>query len=1040
MNIKRILANRITHSVRNHIKWKVVDAIIDFKTGETLQIEVPEHWSDTAANILASKYLRKAGVPNLIGFPASKNEDAIPDWLKARLPLPGADFGGETSAHQVFHRLAGHWTYTGWKHGYFEQKDKTNAFVSEKNAEENARAFYDEIYTMLALQMAAPNSPQWFNCGLWWAYGIEGDDTGSWRISNDGTTVQPTTNSYEFPQLHACFINKLEDNLVDKDGILDLLAREARIFKFGSGAGTNFSILRGKEEKMSGGGKSSGLMSFLKIFDVSADAIQSGGTTRRAARMVCVDANHPEIEDFITWKSREERKARAMQRGSASLSAEDDGPIYSADWEGEAIKTVSGQNANNSIRILDEFLKRVDNNESWNLINRVDRTIAKTLLARDLWNLICKSAWESADPGVQFHDTINRWHTCKTDGQINASNPCSEYMFLDDTGCNLASLNLTKFSNEKGEFQIDLFEHCVRLWTMVLDISVQMGSYPSKSIAENTRKYRTLGLGYANAGGLLMRLGIPYDSDKGRDLIGSITALIQGTSLDTSNELANELGPFPRWTENANSMINVIEMHARATSELPGSLIRNQATMKYAGNYTKGGFRNAQVSVIAPTGTISLVMDCETSGIEPELALRKGKKLAGGGSMSLGNSAVEPGLIALGYKGHERNLIMTYISQHSTVEGCPDIKPEHLAVFDCANAPDGFTRCLRPEVHILMMAAAQPFISGAISKTVNLPSSATVEDFDRIYRMAHQLGLKSVAAYRDKSKTAQPLSAGIKSKFEEAMQKHGDALLKHALKTVTETSDATRLLDQAKEAAYKAGWNDREDELITATKRIFPEKPPFPPTLRGHRAPLPFRVEGGYRQKVRINGETVYIRTGEYSDGRLAEIWLTHAREGSTARAYLEGFAKTISIGLQYGVPLEEYVEAFLHTKFEPSGFVENHERIKQTSSIFDYLVRDLAIHYLKRDDLGEIRPEEQVRKELDERFSNLNAMSFVVPPEIPEPKLGSSDYIFSADEPKRMVPRRESSGRLCGKCGHTMRQTGSCYTCPNCGENTGCG
>lgn len=774
--------------------------------------------------------------------------------------------------------------------------------------------------------------------------------------------------------VHNCYIQPISDDLVNSGGIMDLWTREAKLFKFGSGTGTNFSNIRGKDESLKGGGKSSGLMSFLKIGDQAAGAIKSGGTTRRAAKMVCLDLDHPEIEDFVEWKMREERKALAMYEGSKLLAERDGGPIYSIGWEGEAINTISGQNSNNSIRITDEFLRCVDDDKDWDLINRTDGKIHKTIKARELWQKICRAAWASADPGVQFHDTINRWHTCANDGKINASNPCGEYNFVDNTACNLASLNLVKFLNPDNSFNISKFEHATWLWTIVLDISVSMANYPSREIAKGSWKYRTLGLGYANLGGLLMRKGLSYDSLAGRRLAAAITNLMHATSLHCSNDLARELGAFPQFEANRNQFKNVLNMHHIASQNRTGVLEADQISHIANHNHyglikqNKDGFRNAQVTLLAPTGTISYLMDCDTTGIEPEFALVKTKLLAGGGTFEkIVNPAIESALAALGYKPHEINLIKTHIISGGAIEDCKFLNSMHMDVFLCSNPQKAGGRCLRPEAHVLMVAAVQPFLSGAVSKTTNLPNSATVEDVDKIYRLAHKLGVKAVALYRDGSKLTQPLNV---------------------VKTETE---------QPSKAEVKQ--SELKGEVLA----------------RSARERLPWK-RNGYTHKVRIDGQTLYLRTGEYPDGRLGEIFLTSSKEGSTARAYIEGFAKAISLALQFGVPLQEFIDAFTHVRFEPAGLVEGHENIKQVSSIFDFVFRDLAINYLKQEEHANVRP-------IIDPYPTL--VQSVSHPDIYYPK----------------QPESINSGETCKTCGGNLKFVGTCKCCDSCGEQYGgCG
>jgi len=1052
-------------------------------------IEVPAEWSQVACDILAQKYLRKAGVPARL---VAVEEEGVPEWLwrrtgdaaaLAELPKE-ARSGGETSAKQCFDRLAGTWTYWGWKGGYFD-------------GEEDARAFFDELRLMLARQMGAPNSPQWFNTGLHWAYGIDGPAQGHYYVDYKTGKVRASESAYEHPQPHACFIQSVADDLVNEGGIMDLWVREARLFKYGSGTGSNFSKLRGDGERLSGGGRSSGLMSFLKIGDRAAGAIKSGGTTRRAAKMVIVDADHPDIEDYIDWKVVEEQKVAALVAGSKlaakhlnliMAACREDVPngggdpfdpaqnpalkreiraarramipenyvqrviqfarqgfsqidfrTYDTDWDSEAYLTVAGQNSNNSVRLTNDFLERVENGADWNLTRRTDGKVTKTLPARELWDKIAHAAWASADPGLQFDTTINDWHTCAASGRINASNPCSEYMFLDDTACNLASLNLLTFRRDDGSFAVADFEHAVRLWTVVLELSVMMAQFPAKEIARLSFAYRTLGLGYANLGGLLMAMGIAYDSAAGRAIAAAVTALLTGISYATSAEMANELGAFPGFAKNREAMLRVIRNHRRAAhgeaagyealatppvpldaANCPDRPLVQAARAAWDAALNLGeahGFRNAQATVLAPTGTIALVMDCDTTGIEPDFALVKFKKLAGGGYFKIINRLVPqalrtlgygedqiaeieryalgqgtlkgaPGvnheslaakgfdvaalaalegalaaafdikfafnkwtlgeaflaqrlgiapeamgeagfdlLAALGFSRAEVEAANAYCCGAMTLEGAPFLTPEHLAVFDCANpcGPNG-TRCISVEGHIRMMAAAQPFITGAISKTINMQNSATVEDCKEAYRLSWRLGLKATALYRDGSKLSQPLASTLFGEDDEAQDQAADLYA----------------LAPAQRAPLVA---ERIVERII--ERI---------VTKAERTRLPQRRKG-YTQKAVVGGHKVYLRTGEYEDGRLAEIFIDMHKEGSAFRSLMNNFAIAISLGLQYGVPLEEYVEAFTFTRFEPSGIVEGNDTIKMSTSILDYIFRELAISYLGRSDLAHVEP-----------------------------------------------------------------------------------
>ncbi|MCB1503657.1 MAG: vitamin B12-dependent ribonucleotide reductase [Hyphomicrobiaceae bacterium] len=1065
--------------------------------------EVPEHWSQVAADILAQKYFRKAGVARRL---KRVEENSVPSWLWRSVPderamtdLPEAErMGGESDARQVFDRLAGTWTYWGWKGGYFSTED-------------DARAFYDEHRYMFAMQMAAPNSPQWFNTGLHWAYGIDGPGQGHFYVDYRTGELTLSSSAYEHPQPHACFIQSVEDDLVNENGIMDLWVREARLFKYGSGTGTNFSSLRSANEKLSGGGKSSGLMSFLKIGDRAAGAIKSGGTTRRAAKMVVVDIDHPDIEEYINWKVKEEQKVAALVTGSkiagkrlkaimkACVNCEADGEdcydpaknpalkraikearrdeipqnyilrviqfarqgykdiafdTYDTDWDSEAYLTVAGQNSNNSVRVADGFLNAVESDGTWNLTSRIGGKVVKTIRARDLWEQVGYAAWASADPGIQFHTTINDWHTCPKSGEIRASNPCSEYMFLDDTACNLASLNLMSFRRDDGSFDIEAFEHACRLWTIVLEISVLMAQFPSRQIAELSYRFRTLGLGFANIGGLLMSAGISYDSAEGRAICGAISAIMTGTSYATSAEMARELGPFPDYAENANDMLRVIRNHRRAAkgetvgyeqlSTAPVPLdhasikdlaLIDAATAAWDRALSLGehhGFRNAQASVIAPTGTIGLVMDCDTTGIEPDFALVKFKKLAGGGYFKIINRSVPEALRTLGYRESQIAEIEAYAVGHGslaqapgvnhstlktkgftdaaiakveqglktafdikfvfnkwtlgedfvtgtlkvpaeklndpsfellqhlgfskkdieaanehvcgamTLEGAPHLKAEHLPIFDCAN-PCGRKgkRYLSVESHIRMMAAAQPFISGAISKTINMPNDATVEDCKQSYMLSWRLALKANALYRDGSKLSQPLNSQILGETEDEQDETAEKLLANNPQAKRVEIAAERLAQRVMQL---------EEQLRVAEKNNNVQE----------REKLPSRRKG-YTQKASVGGHKVYLRTGEYDDGRVGEIFIDMHKEGAAFRSLMNNFAIAISLGLQYGVPLEEYVEAFTFTRFEPAGIVQGNEAIKNATSILDYIFRELAVSYLGRHDLAHVDPREIV-------------------------------------------------------------------------------
>ncbi|MEM9897784.1 MAG: vitamin B12-dependent ribonucleotide reductase [Pseudomonadota bacterium] len=1061
---------------------------------EARSVEAPIEWSQTAVDILVQKYFRKAGVP---AKTKTVVEPGVPDFLRRSVPdekalakLPEEErYGPETSAKQVFDRLVGTWGYWAWKAGVFD-------------TEEDAVVFVDELTCMLARQFAAPNSPQWFNTGLYWAYGIEGTSDGHFYVDPSSEEVVKSSTAYERPQPHACFIQSVADTLVGAGGVMDLWQREATLFKFGSGTGSNFSALRGAGEPLAGGGTSSGLISFLKVGDASAGAVKSGGVTRRAAKMVILDADHPDIEDFIAWKTREEEKVAAIVAGSKALArrlpqiveacwpegvdVDDTDRVdpqhnkslaeqvklarreyipdasvkraidlarqgvkhitvdeYDIDWDSEAYRTVSGQNANNSIRVTDSFFDDLKNEADWPLIGRVDGKVVRTIKTRDLWQGINEASWRCADPGLQFADTINAWHTCATDGEIKASNPCSEYLFLDDTACNLASLNLTAFL-KNDTFDARLFEHACRVWTVVLEASVTMAQFPSKEIAKRSYEYRTLGLGFANLGALAMRSGLPYDSREARAAGAAISSLMTGAAYRASAELAAVLGPFPAFKRNRDSMIRVMRNHRLAAQgttpdekfvglnrqpltfdaeACPWEMLAQRATAIWDEVVELGeiaGFRNAQATAIAPTGTIGLVMDCDTTGIEPDFATVKFKKLAGGGMVKIINQSIPQALKALEYSDREIEDITTYaigrgtlegapvindaslraegfrqkdidalalrlngafdltfaFAPHAlgldfcrhvlgftekqleasgyqvlrdigfsdedihlanlyvcgamTVEGAPHLRPHDLPVFDCA-VPCGRIgeRSLSINAHLEMMASCQPFVSGGISKTVNLPATASIADCGRTYLRAWELGLKSIALYRDGSKLSQPLAASLLSSTEI-------------------DDDEVDSLPEVLAAAPAAEKSRVVAERIV--ERIIERTP-------GRRR-LPDRRKG-YIQKSIVGGHKVYIHTGEFDDGELGEIFIDMHKEGAAFRSLMNNFAIAISLGLQYGVPLEEFVDAYVFTRFDPSGRVEGNDQIKHATSILDYIFRELAISYLGRTDLAHVDPDD---------------------------------------------------------------------------------
>jgi ribonucleoside-diphosphate reductase alpha chain len=1063
---------------------------------EMENVEIPSTWSQVATDIMVSKYFRKAGVPQ-VDDEGNTLKDENGDTI----------LGSETSSRQVFDRLAETWRHWGETTGYFATKD-------------DAQAFEDELKYMLATQMAAPNSPQWFNTGLNHKYDLTGPKQGFWYVDPKSGELIEADDSYSRPQPHACFIQSIDDDLVNEGGIMDLWVKEARLFKFGSGTGTNFSNLRGEGEKLSGGGVSSGVMSFLKIGDRAAGAIKSGGTTRRAAKMVILDLDHPDIETFIEWKAIEEDKARALIAAG-----------YPADFNGEAYATVSGQNSNNSVKVPTEFLTAIEEDGDWDLIARTDGSVMKTVKARELWKKVADAAWRCADPGVQYDTTINEWHTSPMGGRIRASNPCSEYLFLDNTACNLASLNLVKFyDDEKQEFDVVSYKHALRIWTIVLEISVEMAQFPSKEIAQGSYDYRTLGLGYANLGSLLMRKGIAYDSKLGRAIAGALTAMLTGEAYKTSAEMAGIVGTFPRYKENADNMLRVMNNHKKAAYDsndyeglshdliaidqelCPEDLLAGaqQSWDEAVELGTKNGYRNAQATVLAPTGTIGLLMDCDTTGVEPDFALMKFKKLAGGGYMKIVNQSVGPALDALGYEANEVTEIINYVIgsmslenspyvnkqsliekglneedvakieaalpgafeiQHAfnvfvlgeetlkglgipeeeytsfdfnlletlgysrneiaqanldicgtqKIEGAPYLKEEHLDVFDCANkcGKDG-ERFIHYMGHVRMMAAAQPFISGAISKTVNMPNEATIEDIEDCYFEAAKIGVKAIAIYRDGSKASQPLSSSSDD---------GDS----------EESDpeVTKIL---------------EEEAMLIQGNFAPGTSPSR-AYAGVNRPrflLPERREG-WTQEARIAGHKVYLRTGEYPDGTLGEVFIDIAKEGATLKGVLGCFAIAVSKGLQYGVPLEEFVDTFTFQTFEPRGMVEGHENIKMSNSIIDYVFRALGLEYLDRTDIVQVPPKDKVVQETEsvemvEKKTKPVAKTETAPVAKTETAPVAKTETAPVEQAENSVATvQEVLGDMmgdapaCNECGHITIRNGSCYKCLNCGNSLGC-
>ncbi|MDR0926763.1 MAG: adenosylcobalamin-dependent ribonucleoside-diphosphate reductase [Ignavibacteria bacterium] len=1160
--------NKFTYVKRSSILRNLNGSVVF----EMNDIEVPVHWSQLATDILAQKYFRKTGVPAEQSAPT--DDDNYPTSCEDGgniLIKNDSETTSETSIRQVVHRLAGTWTDWGKRYEYFDTPD-------------DAVAFYDEIAYMLLNQMAAPNSPQWFNTGLYWAYGITGSSQGHYYVDPDTNVTIESKDAYSRPQTSACFIQSINDDLVNDGGIFDLLSKEARIFKYGSGTGTNFSSLRAASEHLSGGGVSSGLMSFLKVFDRAAGAIKSGGTTRRAAKMVILNIDHPDIEEFIEWKSKEEDKVAALVSGSKIYAifmqaiideaiANGSNPqnnirlraliqkalnrgvpinainkildltslgftnlnfaAYDTQFEGEAYLTVSGQNSNNSVRLTNEFMKAVANDDLWELKFRTSKGVAKVVKARQLFDKINLCAWKSADPGLQYDSTINEWHTCPQSGRINASNPCSEYMFLDDSACNLASLNLVKFwDNTKQTFLVNEYKHAIQLWTLVLEISVLMAQFPSKRIAELSYEYRTLGLGYANLGSLLMISGIPYDSPQALAITSAISSLLTSEAYATSAQIANEKGTFLHYPANKNDMLRVIRNHRNAAysgnaQEYEGLTVKPTGISKqYCPQYllqaaqnswdntlqlgTKYGFRNAQVTVIAPTGTIALLMDCDTTGIEPDFAIVKYKKLAGGGYFKIVNQSVQLALNNLGYTTSQINDIEKYSIGHGTLAGCksinsdkllekgfsdehidkieaqlasvfdirfafskfilgdailsklglsqaeidnpnleilpllgftdaeidaandyvcgtmmlegaPHIKPEHIAIFDCASkCGKKGQRFIDYMAHLRIMSAAQPFITGAISKTVNMPANATVDEVSNVHISAWEMMLKAIAIYRDGSKLSQPLNSAMLDGLDEVVTLGDEVTLDETL-------------------------GPKEIHLIQANRLT--------------RRKLP-KLRKGITREATVGGQKIFLRTGEYEDGTLGEIFLDMYKDGAAFRGMLNSFAILTSKAIQYGVPLDELVDTFTFTKFEPQGIVQGHEAVKFASSVLDYVFRSLGYDYLNRTDFVHTSKKDIPPLPIVEKPAPPKPQ-----PQKVEPEMSIIDKLLAEVEEVANITQEDTmeipfattptpthnnnysraksmgyTGEQCPNCSSMrVKRNGSCLLCEDCGTTSGC-
>ncbi|PYT58673.1 MAG: vitamin B12-dependent ribonucleotide reductase [Acidobacteria bacterium] len=902
------------------VEWEKRTALIANEKGATIfrqeDVEVPKSWSQTATNIVASKYFHgKPGTPKREG-----------------------------SARQLIGRVVNTIVRWGEEGGYF--------------ADTAARdAFRDELTHLLVEQKMAFNSPVWFNVG-----------------------VQPK------PQCSACFINSVRD---DMGSIMDLAKTEGMLFKWGSGTGTNFSTLRGSKETLSGGGIASGPVSFMKGFDAFAGVIKSGGKTRRAAKMVILNIDHPDIVGFIESKLKEERKAHVLiEQG------------YDSSIDGDAYSSIFFQNANHSVRVTDEFMRAVIEDKDWWTKNVADGQPVDKLRARDLMMKIADSAWHCGDPGMQYDTTVNRWHTCKSTARINASNPCSEYMFLDDTACNLASLNLMKFVAPSGQFDVPAFKHAVDVTITAQEILVDNASYPTTKIAENSHHFRPLGLGYANLGALLMSMALPYDSAEGRDMAGAVTALMCGEAYAQSARMAERLGPFPGYEENREPMLDVIRMHRDAMRGIQPEHVQTElflaaqeswdTALKHGESF---GFKNSQVTVLAPTGTIGFMMDCDTTGIEPDLALVKYKKLVGGGLIKIVNNTVPQALMKLGYTPEQTSEIVSHIDKNGKIEGGPYLKEEHLPVFDCSLAPQGGGRSISWTGHVKMMAAAQPFLSGAISKTINMPEESTVEDIMNSYIESWKLGLKAVAIYRDNSKRSQPLSAAGKKKDDKKAERMGLA--------------------------------------EPVQRELFP---------RAAREKMPYE-RASVTHKFSVSGHEGYITVGMYEDGRPGEVFIKMAKEGSTLSGIMDGLALTISLGLQYGVPLKVFVDKLLNTRFEPSGITSN-PNIRFVSSVLDYIARWMGGKFISADYL----------KLNGAAVAESGAVAVSAPTASPKgvlsaPDPGQIDYDRTTDEDILSGKVTLKDGRhyawegapTCSECGMLMVPNGACYKCENCGSTSGC-
>jgi ribonucleoside-diphosphate reductase alpha chain len=1001
----------------DEVEWELRTASITDAKGNSIfeqrDVESPKDWSMTAINIVASKYLHGA------------------------LNTPQR----ETGVRQLIQRVAETIRDWGWQQGYFATA-------------EDRDTFHDELVHILVQQKAAFNSPVWFNVGCDRLEPLS--DAQNWHWNREKGTVEFSTTGYKAPQCSACFINSVKDSL---DSILTLAKTEGMLFKWGSGTGTNLSALRGSTEELSGGGSASGPLSFMKGFDAFAGVIKSGGKTRRAAKMVILNVDHPDIESFIKCKMDEEKKAWALIEVGYDGSSPDS----------DAYSSIFFQNANNSVRVTDEFMSAVERDDNFSTRAVKDGHVMKTVKARDLMNKIAEATWWCGDPGMQYDTTINKWHTSKNTDRINASNPCSEYMFLDDSACNLASLNLMKFLKSNGEFDVPAYRHAVDVMITAQEILVDNAGYPTESISRNSHDYRPLGLGYANLGALLMASGLPYDSDAGRDYAACVTAIMCGEAYLQSARIAGQCpqiapassrvspqdvtgGACPGWYINREPFLNVIRMHRASVNKInkdnvPAAVLEGskQCWDEALALGERNGYRNAQVTVLAPTGTIGFMMDCDTTGVEPDLALVKYKKLVGGGMIKIVNQTVPSALWKLGYTQDQVNSIVSYIDSTGTIEGAPGIKDEHLPVFDCSFKPQKGTRSIHYMGHVMMMAATQPFISGAISKTVNLPEAATVEDITEAYLQSWKLGLKAVAVYRDGSKKAQPLMAASSR----------DEAAKRGTRGEKDITATQRPLSGAELEFQKLSPEQQTMALAAVRPLTMHEQETAPPRAVRHRLP---GERASITHKFGIAGHEGYITVGLYKDGTPGELFIRMAKEGSTVSGLMDSFATAVSLALQHGVPIKLLCDKFSHTRFEPSGFTGNPE-IPIAKSIMDYIFRWLELRFvtgrqypLFKDmvlpPMGAGAPGPEPLAISQQSASETVSRPETLPPQgglakgqeltaKGSPSIVDRGLYHSADALKEFVDLGDAPS--CHVCGAIMTRNGSCYRCMSCGSTSGC-